>query len=705
MNCGRQGCGGAIVDGYCGACGLAPREEPPATATKGSARSAGRRPSGATWLAADLVELPAISVQDPATALMSDPQVRQSSRFCAACDEPVGRDRDGAPGRVEGFCRRCGAAFSFTPKLASSDVVAGQYEVIGPLAHGGMGWVYLAEDRNVDGRPVVLKGVLNTADEDAVAAALNERRFLAKVDHPKIVTIHNFVQHESSGYIVMEFVGGWSLAQILRKRRKANGNKPNPLPVAEAIAYIVEILPALGYLHRLGLLFCDFKLDNVIQTANSLKLIDLGGVYRMDDSSSPIYGTVGYQAPEIAQTGPSIASDLFTVARTLALLCIEFPGYQSQFKFTLPARGDVPLFMRFDSLHRLLLKATTPDPEDRFQSADEMFDQLRGVLREVLADERGRPVTAPSTLFTGDFRANPDRPDPQLLPLPQDASDDPAADYLATLATTEPAELVALLRAVPDPSVAVKLRIARAMSDTGDLHGAQELLAEIEARTPREWRVAWYRGLIALATDRPPDAVESFGVVYCAVPGELAPRLALGVVAELAGDHLRAAAWYERVTGTDPAYTTATFGLARCRTADGDPAAALGALKQVPASSSSHIDAQMASIRCLIAHGDGVRHKLDALRLAGARLESLSLAAEQRARLTSDLLRTALDLLDQGAAAADPDVPLLGHRLVEHDLRIALEHSYRELARGATNDKERIRLVDFANRVRPMTWT
>ena len=475
MNCARQGCGGAIVDGYCGACGLAPREKPPATATKGSARSAGTRRSGATWLAADLVELPAISVQDPATALMSDPQVRQSSRFCAACDEPVGRDRDGAPGRVEGYCRRCGAAYSFTPKLASSDVLAGQYKVIGPLAHGGMGWVYLAEDRNVDGRPVVLKGVLNTADEDAVAAALNERRFLAKVDHPKIVTIHNFVQHESSGYIVMEYVGGCSLAQILRKRRKANANKPNPLPVAEAIAYIVEILPALGYLHRLGLLFCDFKLDNVIQTTNSLKLIDLGGVYRMDDRSSPIYGTVGYQAPEIAQTGPSIASDLFTVARTLALLCIDFPGYQSRFKFTLPARADVALFMRFDSLHRLLLKATTPDPEDRFQSAEEMVDQLRGVLREVLADERGTPVTAPSTLFTGDLRADPDRPDPQLLPLPQDASDDPAADYLATLATTEPAELVALLRAVPDPSVAVELRI-------GPLRICAEVAGEQRAR-------------------------------------------------------------------------------------------------------------------------------------------------------------------------------------------------------------------------------
>src|SRR4029079_7441663 len=104
------------------------------------------------------------------------------------------------------------------------------------------------------------------------------------------------------------------LKTILTDRRAANGGVPDPLPGAQAGAYMLEILPALRHLHRTGLLFCDFKLDNVIQTQNSLKLIDLGGVYRIGDSSSPIYGTVGYQAPEIGADGPTVASDLFTVA-------------------------------------------------------------------------------------------------------------------------------------------------------------------------------------------------------------------------------------------------------------------------------------------------------------------------------------------------------------------------------------------------------
>ena len=215
--------------------------------------------------------------------------------------------------------------------------MAGQYEVLGCLAFGGLGWIYLARDRNVSDRWVVLKGLLNTGDADAMAAAVAERQFLAEVEHPSIVRIYNFVQHadrrtgEAAGYIVMEYVGGKSLKEILQDARRGGGS----VPLGHALAYAIEVLPALGYLHDRGLVYCDFKPDNVIQTEEQLKLIDMGGVRRID-SDEPIYGTVGYQAPEIGTDGPSVSSDLFTVARALAVLTFEFKGYQSSYKFTFP---------------------------------------------------------------------------------------------------------------------------------------------------------------------------------------------------------------------------------------------------------------------------------------------------------------------------------------------------------------------------------
>ena len=636
---------------------------------------------------------------------MANPMVPENRRFCSRCGEPVGRGRDGEPGRTSGFCRKCGTAFSFEPKLKPGDLVAGQYEVVGCIAHGGLGWIFLAKDRNVSDRWVVLKGLLNTGDQDAMAAALAERRFLAEVEHPNIVKIYNFVQHESSGYIVMEYVGGHSLKEILTERREANGGNPDPLPPAQAIAYMLEILPALGYLHEQRLLFCDFKIDNVIQTRHSLKLIDLGGVIRVDEPDAAVFGTVGYQAPEIASAGPSVPSDLFTVARTLGVLSFDFRGYQGTYKFTFPPQDEVPLFARFDSLYRFLLKGSAPNPDDRFQSAEEMSDQLLGVLREVVAAEEGHPVPSVSKLFTGPLRAGSGRVDWRALPRPQVAADDPGAGYLATITGTDPRHLLAQLEAAPEQSLEIQLRRAATMIELGDWDGVEAQLAPIESADAWEWRTSWYRGLAALARSDPAGAREKFTAVYRALPGELAPKLALAIAGELEGDGDAATSWYDIVSRTDPAFTAASFGLARCRLAKGDRAGALAAYDRVPDSSSAYVEAQTARIRCLGALDGGADPTIQDLVAAGSILEGLDVDSEQRAKLTAELLEAALRLPHNGAAAGNGSASLLGCRLEERDLRFGLERSYRTLARGAAARGERIALVDRANQVRPRTWT
>ena len=133
----------------------------------------------------------------------------------------------------------------------------------------------------------------------------------------------------------------------------------------------------------------------MIQTEEQLKLIDLGAVRHIDDEDSAVYGTIGYQAPEIATTGPSIASDLYTIGRTLAVMTFPF-DFQRTYLDRLPNPAEEPLLAEFDSYYRFLLRATASHPEARFASAEEMKDQLTGVLREVLAAEDGLPRQGPS---------------------------------------------------------------------------------------------------------------------------------------------------------------------------------------------------------------------------------------------------------------------------------------------------------------------
>ncbi|MCB0944590.1 MAG: serine/threonine protein kinase, partial [Mycobacterium sp.] len=172
-----------------------------------------RKLSPTRRLGGGLVEIPRVPEIDPLAALMTNPVVAEAKRFCWNCGRPVGRSSETGEAQSEGWCPHCGSAYSFVPQLSPGEMVADQYEIKGCIAHGGLGWVYLAVDHNVNERPVVLKGLVHSGDAEAQAIAMAERQFLAEVGHPSIVKIFNFVEHpdkhgEPIGYIVMEYVGG-----------------------------------------------------------------------------------------------------------------------------------------------------------------------------------------------------------------------------------------------------------------------------------------------------------------------------------------------------------------------------------------------------------------------------------------------------------------------------------------------------------------
>ncbi|MFJ1867632.1 tetratricopeptide repeat protein [Streptomyces sp. NPDC088097] len=810
-----------------------------------SVRSSGNSTgsSGRGRLGAGLVNVPEVPRPDPSAAVLENPEVPERKRFCSRsdCGAPVGRARGERPGRTEGFCTKCGHPYSFVPKLRAGDVVHGQYEVAGCLAHGGLGWVYLAVDRAVSDRWVVLKGLLDTGDQDAMEAAISERRFLAEIEHSNIVRIYNFVEHldqrtgSLDGYIVMEYVGGKSLKEIANDRRRPDGRR-DPLPVEQACAYGIEALEALGHLHSRNLLYCDFKVDNAIQQQDQLKLIDMGAVRRMDDEESAIYGTVGYQAPEVAEVGPSVASDLYTVARTLAVLTFDFQGYTNVFVDSLPDPEHIEVFHRYESFYRLLVRATDPDPGRRFASAQEMADQLTGVLREVVALQTGRPRPQLSTLFgpettvpdtrlyaddpgsevsrlgaraaprrgprpgrrrsaaseravpsalpagtgfeaprasgggTPPIAAQPGTPSggavpalgatathvtsapvpgprppvapaaPALslpavalpavppavtpaaaglapldarhtalaLPVPLVDSTDPNAGFLAGLLSSAPADLAAALSAAPADSAELRLRELRARLELGELSVAGEALAVLEARYPDDWRVVWARGIASLATGDDEIAALSFDAIYDAFPGEPAPKLALGLCAEVLGQLDNAADYYRLVWATDPGFVSAAFGLARVQLAAGDRSGAVDTLESVPESSIHYTAARVAAVRARLR--DRAPHEDLPADLAAASdqveaLRRFGLDPERQERLSTEVLGAALDWVLSGSRGADPGrTSLLGSQLDERGLRFGLERSYRVLARLAQRGEERIELVERANRFRPRTW-
>jgi serine/threonine-protein kinase PknG len=630
---------------------------------------------------------------------MVDPQVAESKRYCARCDGPVGRNRDGRPGRSEGFCPKCGAAYSFTPKLAKGDLVAGQYDVAGCLAHGGLGWIYLAQDHNVDNRWVVLKGLLDTGDESALAAAIVERRFLAEVEHPNIVRIHNFVQHQGDGYIVMEYVGGKSLKDL----RLDESGVPVPLPVAQGIAYILEALPALAYLHGRGLLYCDFKPENVIQTEEQVKIIDLGGVRRVTDGASDLYGTPGYQAPEIPDNNPTVASDLYTVARTLAVLVFDFRGFQDPNRYltSLPPVANVAVFSRYPGLYRFLLKGAHRDLSRRFQSAGEMGEQLLGVLRQVMAIDGGEPEPAPSRLFTPELVVDTDHPTWRNLPIPAVDREDPSAGVLASLAAAPPAQLLTALEgATPSPDVTFQR--ARAYLELGNWQNAADAIVGLAATSGENWRIWWWEGVLDLVNGESKGACEAFENVAAELPGELAPLLALATAEESGGRPTEAALLYDLVSATDPSYATAAFGLARTRRTVGDRRGAAAALYRVPAKSSAYQTAQ-ARLCSILSENDAAGiPNVDDLMSASAALDRITGDPGVRAALTREILAAALSLLDADPAPG-PGVEVAGVALEEQSVRRALERVCRTLAKLAPTDRERFALVDQANAFRPKT--
>lgn len=715
-------------------------------------------------LGSGLVELPKITDIEPADAVLTNPVIAESKRTCWRCGKPVGRSRGPGKGDLTGECPHCGARYSFVPGLASGTLVADQYEIAGAIAHGGLGWIYLAIDRNVSDRPVVLKGLLNSSDSEAQAVAVAERQFLASVNHPGIVKIYNFVEHindydDRFGYIVMEYIGGRTLKQITSDDDDPDGHT-GLLPVEHAMSYMLEVLPAVGYLHSVGLVYNDVKPENIMVGSDEVKLIDLGAVSPINGYGH-LYGTPGFQAPEIVKTGPQVATDIYSIGRTLAALTVDMPKKDGRYLDGLPSPQDTPVFRDNPSYYLLLQRATAPDPADRFATTDEMTTQVLNVLREIVAVHTGVPRPSLSTVFTPqrstfgtdlmlapvDGFFDPEQAafyDPvdiaRALPLPLVNPLDPAASLLTSAALSDPRQTLDSIHAARadgftamlgrpsknrHPSLEIDLAEVRAHLELDDVDTALALLRDVSAHHGDSWRVQWYLAICALMNDEPELAYRRFSDVLQAMPGEVAPKLAVAGTAELIGRWLSdevspsahhksrvaelfdiAAHHYHDLWLTDHGIVTAAFGLARLAIAQGKVDEAIEPLDEVPPTS-RHFNTARATAVLALVHGRPTEEVTREQVVEAARRVGVMPDTEPRKqRLLLIVLGTALGWVHENPDT-DPALQpttLLGYPFTEQGLRAGTERSLRALARQTrTNRAHRFMLVDLANYVRPDT--
>ena len=522
---------------------------------------------------------------------------------------------------------------------------------------------------------MVLKGLVHSGDAEAQAIAMAERQFLAEVVHPQIVQIFNFVEHtdrhgDPVGYIVMEYIGG----QSLKRSSKKGGKKGEKLPVAEAIAYLLEILPALSYLHSIGLVYNDLKPENIMLTEEQLKLIDLGAVSRVN-SFGYLYGTPGYQAPEIVRTGPTVATDIYTVGRTLAALTLNLRTRNGRYVDGLPE--DDPVLATYDSFGRLLRRAIDPDPRRRFTSAEEMSAQLMGVLREVVAQDTGVPRPGLSTLFSPSrstfgvdlLVAHTDvyldgqvhsekltgREIVTALSVPLVDPADVAAPVLQATVLSQPVQTLDSLRAARhgtldaegvdlSESVELPLMEVRALLDLGDVAKATRKLDDLAERVGWRWRLVWYRAVAELLTGDYDSAIKHFTEVLDTFPGELAPKLALAATAELAGDSDEHK-FYQTVWRTNDGVISAAFGLARAQSAEGDRTGAVRTLDEVPPTSRHFTTARLTSAVTLLSGRSTSEITEEQIRDAARRVEALPPTEPRVLQIRALVLGGAMDWL------------------------------------------------------------
>jgi serine/threonine protein kinase len=275
------------------------------------------------------------------------------------------------------------------PQAPQTERRIGKYIVKRELGHGGMGTVYLAEQPGL-GREVAIKELILSAvaDPTALKRFIQEAQVMARASHPNLVQVHDLEQIGDANYIVLEFVRGKSLRDVLNQ---------GSLALPQTFAVMHGVLQALDYAHKRAIVHRDMKPENVLMSdEGDVKVADFGIARLMDDSGAgstatktgTTVGTPQYMSPEqVASSKVDGRSDLYSAGIMFYELVVGQPPFtasDADGPFTLMAK-HVQAPPKPPSVHRpgldtgleeVILKSLSKRPEDRFQTGQEFDDAM-----------------------------------------------------------------------------------------------------------------------------------------------------------------------------------------------------------------------------------------------------------------------------------------------------------------------------------------
>lgn len=291
--------------------------------------------------------------------------------------------------------------------IAKGQLINDRYEIEKLVGEGGMANVYLARDTILDRKVAVkvLRGDL-AGDEKFVRRFQREALSASSLSHPNIVEIYDVGEDEGNFYIVMEYIEGKTLKQLIKKR--------GVLSLPEAIDIMLQLLDALASAHDSYIIHRDIKPQNImIKESGLVKITDFGIAMALNSAqltqTNSVMGSVHYLPPEQASgKGSTIRSDIYSLGILMFEMLtgkVPFKGDSAveialkHMKEPLPNPKELNPVIPV-SVENIILKATAKNPKNRYKDVREMKDDIKTCLDEERENEEKIEFKYPETDFS-----------------------------------------------------------------------------------------------------------------------------------------------------------------------------------------------------------------------------------------------------------------------------------------------------------------